>query len=233
MFGWSTSADISTCKSICKYVFCMPIFSIHPSIHQSIHLSNPIYLSNPIQSNLSICISIQSNPIYLYIIYLCVCVSGHISPWFFYAKNSPRSKWRPRRPPPAHASTSPAEATRLTVATLRSPFGIDENLMVPGQPNGFWCWFMMMIYDLCILVGGWFFATPLKKDGVSEFVSWDDILFPTERKKMFQTTNQLWSFAMVYNPKITWTRTGLALLLFKPPDVIVMGKSSTYCWWIF
>jgi hypothetical protein len=50
---------------------------------------------------------------------------------------------------------------------------------------------------------------------------------------MFQTTNQLWSFAMVYNPKITWTRTGLALLLFKPPDVIVMGKSSTYCWWIF
>ena len=39
------------------------------------------------------------------------------------------------------------------------------------------------------LVGGWFFATPLKNDGVSEFVSWDDILFPTEWKKMFQTTS--------------------------------------------
>ena len=29
-----------------------------------------------------------------------------------------------------------------------------------------------------ILLGGW--PTPLKNDGVSEFVSWDDVLFPTE-----------------------------------------------------
>ena len=115
---------------------CLSSLSIHPSINPSIY---PILSIYPIQSNLIYLYVYLSNPIQsnLSIYHISVCVSGHISPWFFYAKNSPRSKWRPRRPPPAHASTSPAEATRLTVATLRSPFGIDENLMVPGQPNGF------------------------------------------------------------------------------------------------